>query len=273
MINAIRFYGRPAFVERIPIANKCYCGLNLQWNNSLAQHGYELVWVGRYWQCWPKEAPNLPLSVNAFYSRKDNSVALLPAFLHHEDIVSAWSRGLVLSAEALYGTLGYVLGHEVAHAIDNTGTHYDKDGREGDSMPAASEKAFREKQKCLDRWYSSKPVPATNGSVFVDGSQTLDENMADLDGLKFASKALDVRRKRLGMPAASKQKFFKSFAEFGCESVTPSQAEFLAASDTHSPAAVRVNEALRNNAEFAKAYGCEIGSRMNPAEKCHVWGG
>lgn len=144
-------------------------------------------------------------------------LALLPAYLHHEGVVNAWSRGRGLFGEALYGTLGYVLGHEVAHAIDNEGMHtdktfvrfayqrlpnavndgplgslYNKDGKEGGWTPV-SYKVFREKQKCLERSYSSIPVPGTNGTHFVDGTQTLGENMADLDGLKFASKVSPVR--------------------------------------------------------------------------------
>ncbi|KAH7721823.1 endothelin-converting enzyme 1-like protein [Aphelenchoides avenae] len=94
--------------------------------------------------------------------------------------------------------------------------------------------------------------------------------MADLDGLKFASKALDIRQKRLGLPAASKREFFKSFAETACINVTPYAAK-NAVWDVHSPWPVRVSEALRNTAEFAKSYGCKLGSPMNPAEKCYVW--
>ncbi|PAV59829.1 hypothetical protein WR25_08040 [Diploscapter pachys] len=43
-------------------------------------------------------------------------------------------------------------------------------------------------------------------------------------------------------------------------------------SDEHSPGFARVNIPLANMPEFAKAYACPIGSRMNPSSRCTVWG-
>ena len=42
-------------------------------------------------------------------------------------------------------------------------------------------------------------------------------------------------------------------------------------SSVHSPGPIRVVGPLSNSREFAAAYKCKPGSRMNPRDKCSVW--
>jgi len=41
--------------------------------------------------------------------------------------------------------------------------------------------------------------------------------------------------------------------------------------NAHSPPNIRVLGALANFDEFARAFDCKPGSRMNPEEKCILW--
>jgi predicted metalloendopeptidase len=41
--------------------------------------------------------------------------------------------------------------------------------------------------------------------------------------------------------------------------------------DNHSLDRYRVNAPLMNMAEFAEAWECPLGSKMNPERKCTVW--
>ncbi|KAH9391547.1 18S rRNA pseudouridine methyltransferase, partial [Tyrophagus putrescentiae] len=41
--------------------------------------------------------------------------------------------------------------------------------------------------------------------------------------------------------------------------------------DPHAPIQFRVNVPLMNMPDFAKAFHCPAGSKMNPKERCAVW--
>jgi predicted metalloendopeptidase len=42
--------------------------------------------------------------------------------------------------------------------------------------------------------------------------------------------------------------------------------------DNHSPAYARINTVFSNYEEFAKAFKCKKGTKMNnPAKRCEVW--
>jgi predicted metalloendopeptidase len=40
---------------------------------------------------------------------------------------------------------------------------------------------------------------------------------------------------------------------------------------THSMPDVCVNQALKNLAEFAEVFKCQVGQPMNPEQRCRVW--
>lgn len=69
------------------------------------------------------------------------------------------------------------------------------------------------------------------------------------------------------------QLFFINYALGRCEAVDSRYAWQRLRYGTSPPAAYRVNGPLRNFAGFAQAFGCPLGSYMNPKRKCDVWKG
>ena len=63
-----------------------------------------------------------PQTVNAYYNPSDNSINLPSAIL-----ASVLEDGEV-SDEVLLGTIGTIIGHEITHGFDTTGSQFDADG-------------------------------------------------------------------------------------------------------------------------------------------------
>lgn len=74
-----------------------------------------------------------------------------------------------------------------------------------------------------------------------------------------------------GLDLNHDQLFFLNYAQIWCGSMRPEDALSKLRSSVHSPGAIRVLGPLSNSKEFAEAYGCPIGSPMNPSNKCNVW--
>jgi len=74
-----------------------------------------------------------------------------------------------------------------------------------------------------------------------------------------------------GLNMTHEQLFFLNYAQIWCGSMRPEDAQSKILSSVHSPGPIRVVGPLSNSREFAAAYNCKPGSRMNPSDKCSVW--
>lgn len=109
-------------------------------------------------------------------------------------------------------------------------------------------------------------------------SLQIGENIADNGGLKQSFRAY---RKWVskhgeepalpGLNLSHDQLFFLNYAQIWCGSMRPEDALTKIRSSVHSPGIIRVIGPLSNSKDFAEAYKCPVGSRMNPTSKCSVW--
>lgn len=111
---------------------------------------------------------------------------------------------------------------------------------------------------------------------------TLGENLADNGGVNAAYMSMrksltEEPDKNMALPGleslSPEQLFFVNFGRVWCTNMRPEMAVQRVLNDVHSPAKVRVNAAVQNNPEFAKAFQCGApGTRdMNPVKKCSIW--
>ncbi|XP_043935626.1 endothelin-converting enzyme 1-like isoform X2 [Protopterus annectens] len=202
-----------------------------------------------------------PESVTAYYSLQ-----------HHEIVVPAGLFQLPFfhtdAPRALnFGGIGVIMAHEILHAfyeyVDTGNMCHDCE-----TMPV------REKIECMITQYNQYTLQG----VAVNGSLTLQENMADCGGLEIAFKAYEnwLKKDRVEtvLPQSSltqHQLFFTSYAQVMCGSQNNiTLPEFLMKSP-HSPARYRVIGPLSNSKGFSHHFYCLEESMMNPLKKCHIW--
>ena len=84
---------------------------------------------------------NLPHDVNCYYQPAENAIYIL----------GAYAQGAVYSSEMsdedLYAGLGTVIGHEISHAFNITGSQYDGEGNHLDWWTAEDKREFRRRSR------------------------------------------------------------------------------------------------------------------------------
>jgi len=207
-----------------------------------------------------------PPTVNAYYNPQENNInfpagILQPPFYDPkvDDAVN-------------FGAIGAVIGHELTHGFDDSGSDFDAQGNLRNWWTAKDREQFDKLEQCFVNEY--------DGFVAVDdvhlkGKLTLGENTADNGGLRIADMALlevlgSAPRKPIDgfLP---EQRLFIGWGQIWCENQRPENARMLAGVDQHSPSKFRVNGVVGNMPEFQKAFGCKANAPMvrNPA--CRVW--
>ncbi|XP_075158304.1 M13 family metallopeptidase neprilysin 1 [Haematobia irritans] len=211
-----------------------------------------------------------PAVVNAFYNPNKNDIVFPAGILQPLFYSQHFPKSLN------YGGIGVVIGHEITHGFDDKGRQFDKDGNMMEWWNNATIEAFREQTQCMIDQYSKYKIDEVG--LYMNGRMTQGENIADNGGLKQAFRAYKkwVERngpeQRLpGLNLTHDQLFFLNYAQIWCGSMRPEDALTKIRSSVHSPGSVRVLGPLSNSKDFADAYHCELGSNMNPVEKCSVW--
>ena len=207
-----------------------------------------------------------PQTVNAYYNPSYNEIVfpaaiLQPPFYNYQ------------ADEAVnYGGIGAVIGHEISHGFDDSGSRYDADGNLKDWWTADDQKQFAALTGALADQYSAlQPLPGT----FVDGKFTLGENIGDLGGINAAYDGLQIYLKENGTPElidgyTAEQRFFISWATVWRTKMRDEAIKNLVKTDPHSPGMYRAYVPLQNVDSFYKAFDIKSGDGMYIASEKRV---
>ena len=256
-------------------------------NSSLLYNNYiqlQTIKSNKFWsyylQSVPRDSFNQnPLIVNAWYTRAANSIQLPAAAMH----APWWSN----SEQPMYmnvARLGMLVAHEMTHGMDSNGRRYDGTGTERNWWSSGSVANFTSRTTCLSNQYSRIRVQNST----ISGTLTLNENIADNGGIHLAYSThrwyIDQMATYYGLtpqllpstispPLTVDQLFFYSYAQSWCTVATDEYIANEVRTNAHTPAMVRVWAPLRNFAPFAEAFGCAVGSVMNPRqeEQCQLY--
>lgn len=216
-----------------------------------------------------KEWGMTPPTVNAGYNSLNNDISfpagILQAPFFNPDADDAIN----------YGAIGAVIGHEITHGYDDSGSEFDALGNLKNWWTETDKKNFDQRADCVVNQFSSFEVEP---GLHLQGKLVSGESIADLGGLYVA---YDAFMKSLqGKPRPSdidgftaEQRFFLGWAQVWAEKDTPEAARLQAQSDPHPMSRFRVNGPLSNIPKFAEAFQCKAGDAMvrEDSKRCQIW--
>jgi putative endopeptidase len=209
-----------------------------------------------------------PQTVNAYYNPPLNEIVFPAAILqppyfdlNAEDAVN-------------YGGIGAVIGHEIGHGFDDSGSTFDGDGVLRNWWTDTDKAEFEKRtSKLVDQYSAFKPFDDLN----LNGEFTLGENIGDLGGLSIALLAYKLSLAGEEAPEmdgyTGQQRVFIGYAQGWRGKSRDEALRHQVNTDPHSPRRYRVNGVVRNVPEFYEAF--EIaesdGLYLAPEERVKIW--
>lgn len=209
-----------------------------------------------------------PPTVNAYYSPTFNEIAF-PAGILQPPFFDPKADDAVN-----FGAIGWVIGHEMTHGFDDSGSQFDAEGNLKNWWTEADKKAYQARTDLVVKQFDAyEPLPGEH----INGKLTLGENIADLGGLKVAYAAW--KKSLGGKPApviegfTGEQRFFLGAAQVWRGIYRDAALSLQLKTDPHSPGKFRVLGPLSNLPEFYEAFGCGEGQpmRRDAAQRPSIW--
>lgn len=210
-----------------------------------------------------------PQVVNAYFMPPYNEIVfpaaiLQPPFYNYE------------ADEAVnYGGIGAVIGHEISHCFDDSGSRYDANGNLNNWWTEKDLEQFTALGKKLSDQYSAEEaLPDT----FLNGEYTLGENIGDLGGINAAYDGLQIHMAENGRPEnidgyTPEQRLFLSWGTIWRTKYTDDALRNQIKTNTHSPGMYRAMMPLKNVDAFYEAFDVKEGDKMyvKPENRIKIW--
>ena len=198
-----------------------------------------------------------PQILNCSYDPTTNSIYVFGGFAR-DGIYNSQ-----MSDEEVYAKVGAVIGHEISHAFDSSGSQFDKDGNMLNWWEEADKQAFLEKNKKLEEYFNA--MHPWEGQNFY-GSIVTGESCADMAGIKCM---LLIAKTKENFDYDA---FFKAYADIWSTKDTLARA-YVRINDVHPMPYLRVNTTLQQYDEFLEFYGIKEGDNMYlaPEDRVNIW--
>ncbi|MDO6391838.1 M13 family metallopeptidase [Pontibacter sp. BT731] len=209
-----------------------------------------------------------PPTVNAYYSPVMNEI-VFPAGILQFPFFDPNADDAVN-----YGGIGAVIGHEISHGFDDSGSQYDKDGNLRNWWTAEDRSRFQAKADQLVQQFNDYTVQDT---IHVNGKLTLGENIGDLGGLSAAYEAFKMTKQGKSKKKIDgftpDQRFFLAWAQVWRTNILPETEAQLILTDSHSPGKYRTIGAPVNMDAWYKAFKVKPGEALYiaPEDRIRIW--
>ncbi|WP_261319370.1 M13 family metallopeptidase [Microbulbifer agarilyticus] len=209
-----------------------------------------------------------PQTVNAYYNPPLNEIVfpaaiLQPPFFNMEadDAVN-------------YGGIGAVIGHEIGHGFDDSGSTFDGNGVLRNWWTEEDKSEFKARTAQLIDQYSAF---APFDDLHINGEFTLGENIGDLGGLSIGLLAYQMSLDGKEAPVldgfTGEQRVFLGYGQIFQGKYREEAMRNLINTDPHAPSEFRINGAVRNVPEFYSAFGVKEGDALylDPEQRVKIW--
>ncbi len=184
--------------------------------------------------------------VNACYDPFKNDITF-PAAILQKPFYS-----LEQSVEENLGGIGAVIGHEISHAFDNNGAHFDEKGMLKDWWKEEDLKKFGELTKDMIAQWDG--IPYHGGKV--NGTLVVSENIADNGGMAVTIEIMHT------LENPDFKAYFVNWAKIWCNKAKEKYIRLILTQDVHSPAELRANMQPRNFKEWYEAFDVKETDKM-----------
>jgi len=209
-----------------------------------------------------------PQTVNAYYNSRNNEI-VFPAAILQPPFFTAGADDAVN-----YGGIGAVIGHEISHGFDDSGSQSDGDGNLRDWWSADDKANFKKLTGALVEQYNAfSPLPGYH----LNGALTLGENIADNSGIAIAYKAYLIALGGKQAPVidgyTGPQRFYLGWAQVWRGKARDAETIRLLNVDPHSPSEARGNLPLVNQPGFYSAFDVKENDLMYlaPDKRIIIW--
>ncbi|MEN8769773.1 MAG: M13 family metallopeptidase [Glaciecola sp.] len=208
-----------------------------------------------------------PQQVNAYYNSSFNEI-VFPAAILQPPFFDPNA-----DAAVNYGGIGAVIGHEMGHGFDDQGSKSDAEGVQRNWWTDEDRAAFDAKAEKLAAQYSAyEPIEGN----FVNGKNSLGENIGDVGGLAMAYHAyqlsLDGKEAPIIDGTTGDQRFFLAWAQVWKEKRTEESMLNQLRGGTHAPGRYRAL-APRNHDAWYAAFDVKPGDALYlaPEDRVRIW--
>ena len=205
--------------------------------------------------------------VNAFYTPTENSIYIPLAYLQ-KPFIDLDERGI----EYNLAHVGYTLGHEMSHSLDETGSKYDHNGNLHDWWTKEDKIKYKRIIRDIIKQYETF---ASYDKIEFDAEIGVGEDMADISGLAICEEYLrDFQMKNgdiVPICSLSFQAFFVYFAFQQRQHIYKNAFDAQLKTNPHPMDKYRTNVPLSRLELFRSLYNVKKGDKMWWPSTSTIW--
>ncbi|MDH5455925.1 MAG: peptidase M13 [Gammaproteobacteria bacterium] len=209
-----------------------------------------------------------PQTVNAYYNPLLNEI-VFPAAILQPPFFNVDAEDAVN-----YGGIGAVIGHEIGHGFDDSGSTFDGNGVMRNWWTDADRAEFEKRtSKLVEQYDAFLPFE----DLSVNGEFTLGENIGDLGGIGIGLLAYQMSLNGKEAPVidgfTGVQRVFLGFGQVWSGKYRDETLRLQIETDPHSPSMYRANGAVRNVPEFYEAFevSADDALYLGPDDRVKIW--